>query len=152
MKGQGKLTDISARIRKIYQLLLNGSSNTESVFHLISEIAKREKWAVTDRQVHNYIRQAREMLAQYQINEIKEYKQLHLARLESAYTQQIIAKDFRGAVRTLDRIAILLGLNAPIELEHTVTKRPQTLEEIRTELERVSKRRKQVEKLTFSTN
>lgn len=120
-KGQKNRVDqseVNQRVLNIGKLILQGYSKRSFLMQEISE--KYPDWKVGERQVDNYIKQAKDLLANsYTEDDLKLEKDIALNRLEALFTMNMKIQDYREArTVTMDRMKLLGMSPDKIEIEH----------------------------------
>jgi len=139
MKEKGTLsTETQQRVMQVAKYILNGYSKRAFLLQIISE---NENWNVSERQLDNYIRDAKKVIEYSNSeNDIKLEKDIALNRLEGLYVMNMKIQDFNQARQvTMDRLKLLGAFDfkkedKPQEVEINLTKK--TIENINKVLER----------------
>jgi len=101
--------EIANRVMVIAKLIIGGYSKRQFLLQKIS--ADHEYWGLSERQIDNYIKSAKELITNsYTENELQLEKDIALSRLERLFTMNMKIQDYREArTVTMDR-AKLLGI------------------------------------------
>jgi hypothetical protein len=102
-KAKSNKVEIENRINKVYELLIIGGSNSD-IFRYASD---KGKWGVTERQVENYIAEARKRILEIG-NVHKDYIfSRNLARLDQLYFHAFTLQNHNvclGIVKTINQM------------------------------------------------
>lgn len=100
------------RVTAVYGLILNGASRPDILAYAAKETDKKQAWSVDDRQVDNYIRDARKLLKaharvdrDYQLGQARE-------RLNLLFARAMSIMDYKTALAVQKEINALEGLHA----------------------------------------
>lgn len=112
--------ELNQRINEVAKAILNGYSNRRV---LIQYITETYNWGVSERQLDNYIRDAKEILKEVNENDIEFEKSIALNRLDALYTMNYKIHDFRECRNIIETRAKILGINAPekLNIDNSIT-------------------------------
>lgn len=102
MAKKSTINEVDARIHETYKLLLSAWSRTEIIRH------GSETWGIGERQVENYISEARKLLALDAELERPQWLQSALARLLAYEKQAAQQGQLNTAIAALEKQAKLL--------------------------------------------
>lgn len=112
------------------RLLLAGLSGREIYSFVTNANNKEYSWAITFRQLQNYIHEARELIKD-DISKDRQYEiSLGISRLNSIYKNAMTAQNYAAALNAQKEINNLLGLAEPARSEVLMTGGPISKVEI----------------------
>lgn len=125
MKKRSTEIETNQRVTEMAKAILSGYSNRRNLFQYVSE---NFDWNVSERQLDNYLKAAREIINEIASNDLDLEKNIALNRLDALYTMNYKIHDFRECRNVIESRAKMLGLNAAEKIDHTTKgdKLPQT--------------------------
>lgn len=107
------------RVLKVAKLILEGYSKRSFLIHKITDLYSG--WKVSERQLDNYIRDAKEMIKNsYSEEDLVLEKDIASNRLEALFTMNMKIQDYREARNvTMDRARLLGLLVEKSEVKHS---------------------------------
>jgi hypothetical protein len=106
MRKSTKAT-VALRVNEVIKLLIAGAR-----FADMRRFATSQDWRVSDRQIHRYLKDAREQLAAATMHRRREKLGLHMARLEAIFARALKADNLELVRRILKDIADAQGIDA----------------------------------------
>lgn len=108
MASKSTAAEVELRITTVFNMLLAGAKRAD-----IIATADKKSWGVTDRQIDNYISDARVLIAEYATVERSKVISYARARLEFLFKLAVSVSDVKTALATQREINQLEGLYAP---------------------------------------
>jgi len=107
------------RVSVVTEMLLAGLKRRE----ILQNVATNEKmrWKVEDRQIDEYIAHATKIILKPIEKNREKLKSEANSKLHFLYKKLVAARDYRGAVLVIEKLNLLSGLNAPIEINNKNT-------------------------------
>lgn len=99
------MSEKELRVFEVSQEILKGRTHQRELLPWIAQ-----NWGIHERQGKNYIREARELIAQAKYDNLEEMKSLTLARLEFLIHENYVKGDFRECRQLIMNQADILGL------------------------------------------
>lgn len=98
--------EVKLRVNKVFELLVEGVSETK----IIKELAEKEGWGVSERQMYNYIKKAQDLFEkEAKVHRSREFGKM-LKQLDLLYRQTLKINDFKACRLILKDRKELLGM------------------------------------------
>jgi len=114
-KHRTETVEFNSRISVVYRLLLNGLRRRE----IIQYASEKTDWNVSDRSIDEYIRRAREEIAEMNEEERKGAYGMARKRLDDLYFKSMKINDYKTCLSVQKEINLLEGLAAAAKVEVT---------------------------------
>lgn len=109
---------LELRHKQVAILILNGYAKRSFLLQKISE--EYPDWGVSERQLDNYIKAAREIIKNKLTPEdIALEKDIALSRFDSLYTMNMKIQDYRECRNIINDRLKVLGIENPSKIEHS---------------------------------
>jgi nucleotidyltransferase/DNA polymerase involved in DNA repair len=106
-------SEMQIRINTIYAMLLQGLQR-KSIIHYCAD-----KWEISERQVDEYLRQARLLMSDDSQRDIDYKKSEILSQYYDLYNKSYKNEDYKECKSILESISKVLGVSAPAKLDMT---------------------------------
>lgn len=109
MSGKTRVDDseLEKRVFEVAKMILGGYSKRAFI---LQHISNTTDWNVCDRQIDNYIKDAKELIKETNEDDIELEKSMALNRLEALYTMNLKIQDYNQCRSLIMDRAKLLGL------------------------------------------
>jgi hypothetical protein len=109
---------LEVRHKQVALLIMGGYAKRAFLMQKIAETYP--EWNVNERQIDNYIREARELIKNtYTEDDLALEKDIALSRMDSLYVMNIKIQDYRECRNLIADRMKMLGLYAPEKFDHT---------------------------------